>query len=173
MTAAHSHEPLVLYSTVTWLAYAIAEQYYGGNHYVWCTRYFDPSAVPSIDYTVPPSSSPAEIYQGILEDVRRGDKHSAKIEANRAGILRGAQLRAGLAQIDGNVLSEITSIVTGAEIRDFLPLVLVIPYALAKPVLSAVPVSKRAHPMSIEFTIDRLSRTCFDVIQFTSGGRGV
>lgn len=29
--------PLVLYSTNTWLAYTVAERFYGGEHYVWCT----------------------------------------------------------------------------------------------------------------------------------------
>jgi hypothetical protein len=29
-------KPLVLYSTNTWLAYAISERYYRGLHYAWC-----------------------------------------------------------------------------------------------------------------------------------------
>jgi hypothetical protein len=56
-------EPIVLYSTSTWLAYAIAEQYYAGDHYVWCTPHFDPSSVPPISYSVPPSSSPLKFTE--------------------------------------------------------------------------------------------------------------
>ncbi len=158
-------ETLLLYSTNSWLAYAIAEQYYGREHYVWCTPFFDPSSVPSLDYSVPPSSSPAEIYRGLMEDVRRGDRHSAKIDANKAGILRGAQHKRAEGFIGDEEASEIASIVSEAEARDFTPLIFVIPYPLVKEQLRKVPVSQRAHPMSVEYIIDRLSRTCFDVLK--------
>jgi hypothetical protein len=40
-------ELILLYSANPGLAYAI--QYDGGYHSVWCTPYFDPSSVPSIN----------------------------------------------------------------------------------------------------------------------------
>jgi hypothetical protein len=158
--------PILLYSANTWLAYIIAEQYYAGYHYIWCTRHFDPSSVPSINYTVPPSSSPAEIYRNLQEDVKRGDKHSAKIAANKAGILRGMEYKKAAGEITEDQATDIASIVAAAEPRDFRPLIFVIPFGLVQELLQKVPISQRAHPLSIEFTIDRLPRDCFDVIDF-------
>lgn len=159
-----SKPPILLYSANTWVSYIIAQQYYGGEHYVWCTPYFDPKSVPSIEYTVPPSSSPIDIYLGLLEDVNRGDRHSAKIEANKAGIIRGAQHKLKTGVIGESESSDIASIVEAAEVKDFAPLIFVIPYNLVKDNLIRVPVNQRAHPLSPEFIIDRLPRNCFDVI---------
>jgi hypothetical protein len=161
-----SESPIVLYSANSWLAYVIAERYYRGYHYVWCTPHFDPSSVPSINYTVPPSSSPAEIYRNLKEDVKRGDRHSAKIAANKAGILRGVEHKLAAGEITPEQASEIASIVAAAEAQDFKPLIFVVPFALVAKLLRTVPVSQRAHPLSDEFIIDRLPRENFDVIDF-------
>ena len=158
--------PIVLYSTSSWLAYIIAERYYGGYHYIWCTPHFDPSSVPSISYTVPPSSSPAEIYRNLREDVKRGDRHSAKIAANKAGILKGMEYKMTTREITKEQASEIASIVDAAEPRDFKPLIFVVPFALVAKLIKPVPVNQRAHPLSIEFIIDKLPREKFDVIDF-------
>ena len=109
-------EPILLYSANTWLAYAIAEHYYGGEHYVWCTPHLDPSSVPSINYTVPPSASPIEIYRGLRKDIGSGDRHSAKIAANKTGILRGVEAKRSAGLISPEIASEIASIVEAAEI---------------------------------------------------------
>ncbi|MGB2602072.1 MAG: hypothetical protein WBC78_00655, partial [Candidatus Sulfotelmatobacter sp.] len=70
--------PIVLYSANSWLSYAIAERYYNGEHYVWCTPAFDARSRYSQEWHVPPTSSPFEIYNSLSEEVRRGDRHSAK-----------------------------------------------------------------------------------------------
>ena len=155
---------ILLYSANTRLAYLIAQRYYRGEHYVWCTPYFDPNSISSLEYTVPPSSSPVEIYLGLLQDVDRGDHHSAKVEANKAGILRGIQHKLEAGVINEEDATEITSIVAKADIKDFSPIIFVIPFELVKDKLKPVPVSQRAHPISDEFTIDKLPRECFDVI---------
>lgn len=157
-------DPILLYSANTWLAYAIAEQYYGGQHYVWCTPHFDPSGVASINYAVPPSSSPVEIYRGLRMDVTNGDRHSAKISANKAGILRGVEARRKDGDITDVAAQEIVAILDAADIRDFRPLFFVIPFSLVRDQVEPVPVSQRAHPFSAEFIIKRLSRSCFDAI---------
>jgi hypothetical protein len=159
-----SREPIVLYSVNTWLAYAIAEQYYADGHYVWCTPHFDPSSVPSINYAVPASSSPIEIYRGLRKDVSSGDRHSAKIAANKAGILRGMEAQRSAGRITDESAAEIASIVEAADIQDFRPLCYVIPFQLVRDRIEAVPVSQRAHPLSAEFIIRSLPRDCFDVI---------
>ncbi len=158
--------PIVVYSASSWLAYIIGERYYSGYHYIWCTPHFDPSSVASISYTVPPSSSPAEIYRNLLEDVKRGDRHSSKIAANKAGILRGVEYKMTAGEITKKRASEIASIVDAAEPRDFKPLIFVVPFALVTKLIKPVPVNQRAHPLSIEFIIDRLPREKFDVIDF-------
>src|SRR5258708_6678011 len=124
------NHPIVLYSAITWLAYKISEAYYGGQHFVWCTPHFDPSSTPSLDYAVPPSSSPAGIYRMLRDDVKRGDHHSAKIAGNKAGLLRAIERRRTAGQITDRQACEIASIIEAAETRDFKPLIFVIPFHL-------------------------------------------
>jgi hypothetical protein len=157
--------PLLLYSANTWLSYMIAERYYLGEHYVWCTPYFDPSQVSPRANAVPPTSSPAEIYRVLFEEVRRGDRHSSKIKENRIGILRGASIKKDQGVITDKQANDIGAIVERAETQDFRPLIYVMPYAVVCSQLSEVPVSDRAHPLSVEYIIDRLKHDQFDVIQ--------
>ena len=164
MNASHLNGYIALYSTNTWLAYIIAERYYNGIHYVWCTPHFDPTTVPSIGYTVPPSSSPAEIYRNLHDDVRRADNHSAKIASNRAGLLRGVEIHLNKGKINNHQATEITSIIEASVGRDFRPLVYVIPTQLVVGKVKDVPVSQRAHPLSVEYIIEDLPRNCFDVL---------
>lgn len=162
MNAPNNH--IILYSANSRLAYLIGEIYYGKRHYVWCTPYFDPSSVAAINYTVPPSSSPVGIYRSLCEDVKLGDRHSAKIAANKTGILRGVELRKNAGEITPKQASEIASIVDASEPNDFKPLIFVIPYDLVKDRLKDVPVDQRAHPLSVEYIIEQLPRECVDVI---------
>jgi hypothetical protein len=112
-------EPLILYSTNTWLAYMIAQRYYEAEHYVWCTPYFDPRRFGDRDSAVPPTSSPFEVYCSLAEEVSRRDRHSKKVEENRAGILRGANAKRQAAAIDEEQEKEIASIVSGGGGRRF------------------------------------------------------
>ena len=121
-------DPLLLYSTNTWLAYVIAERYYGGEHYVWCAPVFDPRKQSSVDMVLPPTSSPCEIYRGLYEETKRGDRHSGKITENRGGILRGAAIKKNCRTITADEEREITEIIESAEIYDFRPLLYVIPF---------------------------------------------
>ena len=159
-------DPLVLYSTNTWLAYKIAQAYYAEEHYVWCTPYFSSGSLPSWDYAVPPSSSPSEIYIALHEDASRGDLHSGRIEANKAGILRGANCKEKDGVITKKQKAEIYAIVNRAETRDFKPLMYIIPFVHAAKLMNEVPVHERSHPLSAEYTIRHLPRKCFDVIEF-------
>jgi hypothetical protein len=157
-------DPIVLYSTNTWLAYAIAEQYYGGNHYVWCTPHFDAASMPSINYAVPPSSSPVEIYRALRKDVKSGDRHSAKILANKGGLSTGVGAKPEVREITQEEADEILSAIAVADTRSFRPVIFVIPFDLVRNRVENVPVGQRAHPLSAEFIIRRLPRKCFDII---------
>ena len=157
--------PLILYSTCTWLAYKIAQVYYQDEHYVWCTPHFSADSLSLWESSMPPSSTPLDIYNAFREEVIRGDRHSANIDMNKAGILRGAYLKAKAKAITKKQQAEILTIVQKAELNDFRPLIFIIPYESVKNLIEDVPIDKRAHPLSIEFIIQRLPRNCFDVIQ--------
>lgn len=159
-------DPILMYSVNTWLSYLIAQRYYRGNHHVWCTPCFDPRMLPAADVTVPPTSTPFEIYRSLYEEVRRRDSHSLKIKEIRNGILKGARKKQAAGIITRTQEREIKLIVKSASLGDFRPLLYVIPYALVSTIVTKVPVKKRAHPLSEEYLIENLPRNCFDVIAF-------
>lgn len=158
-------DPLLLYSVNTWLAYMIAERFYRGEHYVWCTPYFDSRQISTRTIPIPPTSSPAEIYQNLYAEVGRGDRHSSKIKENRIGILRGAVIKKDQGIINDKDAKDIAAILDCAETRDFRPLIYVMPYGVAKACLAEVPVAEKAHPLSVEYIVDRLPHDEFDVIE--------
>lgn len=162
-------EPLILHSTNTWLAYMVAQRYYEAEHYVWCTPYFDPRRFGDRDSAVPPTSSPFEVYLSLAEEVSRRDRHSKKVEENRAGILRGANAKRQAGIIGEKQETEIASIVSGAEHADFRALMYVIPYSGIADRIREPPPEDKAHPLSAEYVIDRLPRRMFDVIEFGDG----
>jgi len=110
------------------------------------------------DSTVPPTSSPLEVYRSLYEEVRRGDDHSAKIQDNKAGLLRGASFKRQHSVITEQEERDIAAIVDRAANRDFRPLLYVIPYGLVRSLLADVPVANRAHPLSREYVIADLPR---------------
>lgn len=156
--------PLILYSTNTRLAYLISKRYYGDLHYVWCTPYFDSKSIAPHDYTIPPTSSPGEIYHNLYQEVNRGDRHSSKIEDNKKGILEGVNAKREAAVINKQQKAEIIQVVEKAEILDFKPLLYIIPFNLVTELVEEVPVEERAHPLSVEYIIRALPRHLFDII---------
>ena len=157
---------LVLYSTNTWLAHKISREYYDDFHFVWCSPYFSARSVSGYDYTNPPSSSPGEIYDSLFADVATGDRHSAKIEANRDGIIKGAKKKAAEGRITRKQLREIRKMVEDAEMLSFMPLVYIIPFAHVVNLIKDASIGARANPLSKEYIIERLPRSHFDIIEF-------
>jgi hypothetical protein len=156
----------ILYSTASFLAYRIANEFYRDVHYAWCSPVFDGRAASKLGPTVPPTSSPCEIYWGLHQEVSRGDRHSAKISDNRTGIVRGAQYKRKMGIIDAAKEREIIDATEAAETRDFRPLLFVIPFGKVKALIESVPVKSRAHPLSAECLIPLLPGRLFDVIEF-------
>jgi hypothetical protein len=152
------------------LAYAIGERFYGSEHYVWCTPDFDARSVATIDQVTPPSSSPAEIYRALYDDVRRGDSHSSKIKDSMTGILRGVAAKRAADVISDDDQRDIVSMVDRAGGRDFRPLLYVIPFVGVSGIVKPVPVAERAHPLSREYIIETLLRRDFDVLELPLGG---
>lgn len=155
-------DPLVLYSTISRLAYTVGARYYEGNHYVWCAPCRGRDAHTTIN---PPSSDPVSIYWELEQDIVRGDSHSAKISSNRAGLIRGANAKEAKGKISAKTRLEIEQIVTHAALVDFKPLFLVIPFAKVKRIVEAAPVGARARASSNEFLIPELPGDRFDIIE--------
>jgi hypothetical protein len=157
----------VLYSTQTYLAYWVAQNYYNGEHYVWCTPIFDPSSpYRDRDSIVPPSSSPYEVYRSLAKAVADSDLHSEKIEDNRTGILRGALEKKQSGVINDKQEQDIVGIVNKASTNLFDPLVYVIPYPPVADRVREPRIEDKAHPLSAEYIIDLLPRKFFDIIAF-------
>ena len=159
-------DPLLLYSTNTWLAYQISERYYDGLHYVWCSPFFTSRSVPFFDYNNPPTSTPANIYAALYKDTSAGDRHSAKIRANRVGIITGAYAKLRANVITSQQHADIASIVEAADPRDFRPLLYIVPFSSVPDGPKEVPIHAKAHPLAREYLIECLPRQCFDIIDF-------
>lgn len=159
-------QPILYYSTNTWLSYSIAQRYYGATHYVWCSPHIAPSSRGSLDSHVPPTANPIEVFKVLYNEVHNGDRHSPKIRENKVGILRGASSKRLNGAIGERQEREIASVVERAELRDFRPLLYIIPSSLVTDRICEVPIEERAAPLSLEFLIPELPRDCFDVIEF-------
>jgi len=153
---------LLLYSTNTWLAWAIANRYYQGRHWIWCSPFYRPNGTTAAGF--PPSAIPGSIYDRLYEDVVNGDTHSAWVAQNRVGLMKGAECKQREGLISEPQKLEIFSIVRDAHVTNFKPLLYVIPAARVSTALREVPPDQRAHPMSVEYIIDALAVSDFDLM---------
>ena len=158
------NEPLLLYSTNTWLAYAIAERYYGGVHFVWCSPVYDGTTAER-HVNIPPSSSPADLYRRLLDDTQRGEGHSNLLTNNRKGLRKGAEAKLLAGVITGAQQAEIEKMIETVDLRDFRPVLYVIPFERVRGMVVDVPVTERAHPMSVEYRVEALPRDHFDMLE--------
>jgi hypothetical protein len=154
----------ILYSANTWLAFRICEKYYSDKHYVWCTPFFDSDSSSKHLFSLPPSSTPKDIGQRLKNEIAMGDRHSPKIEGNRIGLIKGAEINFANGKISDSEFNEIKAIVEQARFQDFRPLLYVIPTVHVINRLKSVDVSLRAHPLSEEYIIEELERQYFDII---------
>jgi hypothetical protein len=157
-------EPLILYSANTWLAYAIAERFYGGVHYAWCSPVYD-GTTAARHVNIPPSSSPAEIYRALLEDSRRGERLSELFAKKLEGVQSAARAKVESGSITPAEAEEILEMIAKAHPRELRPVLYVIPYHAVRDRVAHVPPGVRAHPFSIEYRIYELPRSCFDVLE--------
>lgn len=144
--------------------YAIAEWYYGGVHFAWCSPVYNGStAEPHVN--IPPSSSPAEIYRALFREVDRGERHSDAIANNRKGIKKGADAKLEAGVISSDEHASIMRTLENAEVRDFRPVLYVIPSDRVRGTVVDVPVHQRAHPLFREYRVENLGRDCFDMLE--------
>lgn len=159
-------KPILYYSTNTWLSFGIAQRYYDAIHYVWCSPQITPNNRGYFDSHVPPTANPIEVFKSLYNEVRNGDRHSPKVRENKVGILRGASAKRASGIIGEKEEREIAAVIERAELKDFRPLMYIIPASLVADRIREVPVEERAAPLSFEFIIPELPRSCFDVIEF-------
>jgi hypothetical protein len=154
--------PIVLYSTITTLAYLLGERYYRSVHYVWCA----PSAGQEsfLNYN-PPSSDPLAIYWELHEAIRRDDEHCARIRENRVGLVKGAAAQESQGIITEHDRLLIETIVARASLRSFLPLLVVIPTSGIDNLVHPADINALASALSEEYVIEALPRSRFDVLK--------
>lgn len=151
-----------LYSTQTWLAYAISERYYHGKHFVYCSPVFSPRRQEA---PAPLSSSPRALYHRLASAVSRGDRHEPAIRSVMTGLSRTAASKLGADEITVDEQREITTIVELAQVTDFRPLLYVIQFSAVAHLAMEVPAAQRAHPLGEEYVLNDLGRDHFDVIE--------
>ena len=158
---------LLLYSANTSLAYWISQKYYGELHHVWCSPHFNSTSLRPHEHSIPPSSSPAQLYRNLEEIARGGDRNNAQVLNNKSGLRFGALKKWEAGVISDAQLREINWIIDAAESADFSPLLYIIPFTkLVARLASEVAPQDKAHPFSDDYLIDKLPRTSFDVVRF-------
>lgn len=153
----------VLYSTMTAVAFNVNTKYYGGLHYMWCTPYFG-CDFESPHFTVPPSSSPLEIYNMLKKEIDGVDLNGTKIKLNRMGIRKGADAMLSRGRITAETHGEIVAISKRAPMHQFKPLLCVIARLEAVPYYHKVDVRRMANPLAHEYIVADLPQAAFDVI---------
>ncbi|WET03848.1 hypothetical protein [Flavobacterium sp. YJ01] len=154
----------ILYSTMTTLAYNINKRYYNDLHYMWCTPYFG-SDFQSPHFTVPPSSSPLEIYTQLKKEIDGSDLHNTKINFNKRGLRKGADFMFKLGKISQEQYEEIITITKFAKNEQFRPLLCVISRIEAVPYYQKVEIRAKANPLSHEYILSNLPQSAFDIIK--------
>lgn len=157
----------LLYSANPHLKLYVQQQYQDDVHYVWCSGCFDPQAAPRLSNAsrIPPSSSPKDICRALHAAVARGDRHDPKIVEQRAGIIGRATKWAASGAISAGQRDEILYLAEKSELKEWRPLLYVIPRALVAARLRRVPMADRAG-IGDEFVIPDLRRNEFDVIEW-------
>lgn len=113
----------------------------------------------------PDSSDPWWLFEQLARDIHKGEKHSAIIERNRSGLIRGAESRHGQGAICADQRLLIQAMVEEAELSDFEPLFMVIPYpeVQARNLVRSPAFNQRARATSREYIIENLPRPDFEL----------
>lgn len=156
----------VLYSTNVFLKFLIQQRFRKDIHFVWCCEFFDSTRQPaySASSIVAPSSNPSDIYRQLKKEIEEKDRHSYKINEQKASLTNLAIKWESVGEIRKDEKDEIVFMVNNASFDDWRPLIYVIPRLPVEHRLKLVPIDRRAS-FGIEYIIDDLERTEFDVIE--------
>jgi hypothetical protein len=81
------------------------------------------------------------------------------------GLLKGAKIKLERGGITLQEWDVIRDVINHASVADYRPLLYVIGYEAVKNDLLEVPVEQRAHPLSVEFRLEKLRRDQFEVLE--------
>jgi hypothetical protein len=158
--------PPLLYSTNVFLKFLIQQKFRNDEHYVWCSDSFDAAtgARYSPSSLVAPSANPAEIYRQLKLDIQKQDRHSYKINAQKASLTSLAIDWEAHNEITTEQKDEIVFMVANATFEDWRPLIYIIPRSLVETRLKTVPIHQRAS-FGDEYIVEDLHRHEFDLIE--------
>jgi hypothetical protein len=156
----------ILYSTNPYIKLMIQERYESDLHYVWCSEAFDSSkkAAYGLAAVQAPSSDPFTIYKQLQSDVKRSDKHSAKIAAQKLSFAKLAAEWSTSGKITSEEAEEIAYMTDSADFSWWRPLLYVIASDRVKDRIQTVPIAKRAS-LGMEYIIPDLKRDEFDIVE--------
>ncbi len=159
---------LLFYSTNTYLAWYINEEFYNGRHFVWCSPVFNSQMLSKYDlhFNIPSSSNPYSIYRNLKSDIEQNDSHSYKIKEIKNGIRFGAanMLKKGL--ITNHEFGIIDELIETSTLNDFRPLLYIIPSDKVDSQIEIVKIKERANKFGCEFRIIDLNKCDFEIIEF-------
>ena len=157
---------LLLFSTNTFMKYHIQVLYRKDIHFVWCSERFDSNAMSrySSAALVGPTSNPADIYRELKRDVNGKDKHSSKINSQRAALSSLAVDWESKGEITSDQKDEIIYMVSNADFDYWRPLLYVIPRQPVELRLNIVPIAERAG-FGVEYTISDLQNGEFEIVE--------
>jgi len=157
----------LLYSTNSYFKLYIQEMYRGDVHYVWCSEHCDSKTLSSYSpgALVAPSSNPADIYKELRRDVDGKDRHSAKINAQKALFSGLAITWEAAGEITTSQKDDIIYLVKTVDFDFWRPLLYVIPRTpVIEPRLLHVPMAGRAG-VGIEYKLPDLQRSEFEIVE--------
>jgi hypothetical protein len=155
--------PLILYSTQSWIAFALNEEFYGHYHYVWCSPFLNPEKDATTTHFFADTSVPGKIYKFLNEEAHRKTASSQWIKRNKVGLLNGVKRKRAEKVIDAKTSKALIQYVMDAAPLDFRPVLYIIPSVMVKKIVEVIAPGKGAHPLSVEYRIHRLPRKLFDV----------
>lgn len=121
----------ILYSVNPRIGHDIAMKYRGGNHFVWCSEYYDPmtAAAGTAAAAIAPSSCPKGIFDTLKAECDREERHSALIKHYRKTFRRLAAEWLTDGSLTKAQYDEITATVTATTWLIWRPHLYIIPKA--------------------------------------------
>ena len=153
--------PLVLYSANTLLACEFNDDYYGGNHFVFCSPSFNPWA-EKVDNAQ--SSNPCELYHNFRAVAKSNDVNSPYIDRNKLGLRHGIDAKYKTGVISDAERTALIRRVRDAQPRDFAPRLFVIPFSPVAKLVKELPLGGRG-VRSKEYLVEALPRRLFDMVE--------
>lgn len=155
--------PLILYSTQSWAAFALNQEFYGQYHYVWCSPFLNPEKDTTTTHFFADTSVPGRIYKFLSEESSGKKKSRQWIRRNKIGLLNGVKSKLAGKVIDKKTAKALNQYIMTADPIDFRPVLYIIPYAKVSNIVKKVDPGKGAHLFSVEYRIHQLPRKLFDV----------